>query len=138
MSYQYYNANPQGKIEPDCFIRAISKALDLPYNEVDEKLLEAADELGAEGCNDMNTIFYALRVQFGKKIDVFQPADRDLTAMTPREFAEEVPTGHYLLNMSTHSGGKYEDHSVACVDGVYYDTADCGDSALLHIVEILN
>lgn len=38
MDYKFHNANPLGKIESDCVCRAISKATNIDYYKIEQKL----------------------------------------------------------------------------------------------------
>lgn len=46
--FKYHNANPLGDIESDCVCRAISKATNLEYYDVEEKLYLIAELFGCE------------------------------------------------------------------------------------------
>lgn len=46
--FKYYNANPLDDIESDCVCRAISRALNLDYYEVERKLILIAELFGCE------------------------------------------------------------------------------------------
>ncbi len=46
MSYRYYNANARGKIDEDCFIRALSSATGKSWDYVYEHVSDLAQENG--------------------------------------------------------------------------------------------
>ena len=44
--YKYYNANPLGKIQSDCFLRALSCAISKPWDYVYENISDIAQSQG--------------------------------------------------------------------------------------------
>lgn len=48
-TYIYYNANPRGRVTEDCVARALSKGLEMPYNDVVMELAKIQIETGYQG-----------------------------------------------------------------------------------------
>lgn len=46
--YKFYNANPLNKLEQDCVCRAISRAMKIPYRDIERKLTEVASLFDCE------------------------------------------------------------------------------------------
>lgn len=119
--FQYYQPNKKDLDDKagDCQVRALSKALNLSW-------LEAFD-LTIPICREMQT--YTL---FGtRNIDRVKSAMENLgfeytgitnkrgtKRPTVKEFAQSHKKGTYILRVAHHI--------VALVDGIYYDTWDCG------------
>lgn len=77
--FKFYNANPLGEIESDCVTRAISRALDLPYYSVLNKLyaigeLFECEELCVCCYNHLLEKFYGLERRFANGRTVGQIA----------------------------------------------------------------
>lgn len=68
--YIYYNVNPKGKTIGDCVVRAISLALDIDYNVVENVLLENSYK---NKCNVISRDCYGkvLEEQYG--LPLFKP-----------------------------------------------------------------
>lgn len=49
MSYFYYNANPEGKSEPDCTVRAISFLLQQSWDKTFDDICAVAKEMKSMG-----------------------------------------------------------------------------------------
>lgn len=112
MGYVYFCNNPRNKCHiGDCVIRAISKALNISWEN-------AYMDLVAEGFLDgdmpnSNEIWgrYLYSKGFDKKIIP--------RFCTVKDFCREHPYGTYVLGTGTHV--------VAVIDGKYYDTWDSGE-----------
>lgn len=106
--FQYYNANPYGRIVNDCSVRALSLALQLTW---DETYIMLSDFARAEGITFSEIEFidqflgerfehYCMKKQVNKL--------KDFTALQL--------DGRWLITMAGH---------ITCVvDGVCYDTFD--------------
>ena len=122
--YQYYQPNSKDLKDEygDCTIRALSKALGLSWLETFDLTIPLCREY------QVANVFYApSRVE--RKI--IEPLGfkyygisnkRGSTRPTVYSFAKDHPKGTYLLNVANHV--------VALVDGIYYDTWDCGDKCM--------
>lgn len=114
--YQYFNPNPRKRNEVgDCTVRAIAKALDIPWES-------AYLDLAMEGFNigDMPSSNVVLNSYLHSKgftrhiIDELCPS-----CYTISDFAGEHFKGTYILGTGSH---------VVCViDGEYFDSWDSGD-----------
>ena len=112
MSYQYYNPNPSGWDGIDCTVRALTKALDIPW--------EKAYTMLAVNGFIMNDVMNATHV-FGATLR--QNGFRRYTipnecpdCFNAEDFAEAHPEGVYVL--------AFGDHVCTIVDGTIYDSWD--------------
>ena len=113
--YTYYNAHPKGLSVGDCVKRAISKAANMDYMEVQRELNRYKKVTGAKSYNtDYNPHKYVENVLHGVKFSF--PAKKGQKRMTPEQFCEDHPRGNFILNMAGHW--------TCIVDGVIYDTWD--------------
>ena len=113
--YIYYNAHPKGLSVGDCVKRAISKAANMDYMEVQRELNRYKKITGAKSFNsDYNPHKYVENVLHGVKYSF--PAKAGKKRMTPEQFCKEYPRGNYILNMAGHWS--------CVVDGDIYDTWD--------------
>ena len=111
--YTYYNAHPKGLLVGDCVKRAISKAANMDYMEVQRELNRYKKVTGASSYNtDYNPHKYVENVLHGVKMSF--PAKAGKKRMTPEQFCKDYPRGNYILNMAGHW--------TCVVDGVIYDT----------------
>ena len=111
--YTYYNAHPKGLLVGDCVKRAISKAANMDYMEVQRELNRYKKVTGASSYNtDYNPHKYVENVLHGVKMSF--PAKAGKKRMTPEQFCKDYPKGNYILNMAGHW--------TCVVDGVIYDT----------------
>ncbi len=107
MNYRYYNANPLGKIESDCFLRALSCALSKPWDYIYEKISDIAQSQGTM-MDDRNFILEYLDRRYEKV-----PFKR---GMTVREVAKQYKNHIILITMKGH---------IVCAKyGIIYDTFD--------------
>ena len=114
--YTYYNAHPKGLLVNDCVKRAISKAANMDYMEVQRELNRYKKITGAKSYNsDHNHHKYVENVLHGIKMSF--PAKAGKRRMTPEQFCKDYPRGNYILNMAGHWS--------CVVDGIIYDTWDC-------------
>jgi len=105
--YKFYNANVHGNFVNDCVVRAIAVAECKTWDEAYDKLSDLAQEEGillddvkfVENYLDNNYV----RVPHYSK--------------TVGEFAEEYPTGTYLVTMPGHI--------TVIIQGKVYDIFDC-------------
>lgn len=126
--YQFYNAHPKGLLVPDCVKRAISKAANMDYHQVQLELNRYKKVTGAKSFNsDRNPDKYVMNILKGQKISF--PAVKGQSRMNGERFCKKYPRGRYILQMANHW--------TCCVDGIIYDTWDCSDKCVYVAWEIL-
>ena len=115
MSYVYYNPNPLKLSVGDCTIRAISKALNISW---DETYLALAN-LGFE-MYDMpsaNRVWgYFLKLNGFKK---YQLPDTCPDCYTIKDFCYDFPIGIYIVGTG--------EHVVCVINGSYFDSWNSGN-----------
>ena len=120
MYFVEHNANPYGKRVDDCVIRALSKALNKPWECVHIDVDLMAISLG-----DMphaNSVWGKYLYDLGFQRDIM--SNSCPACYTVKDFCKQHPNGTYILALDSHV--------VAIVDGQYYDTWDCGDKIVLY------
>ena len=121
MSYQFYNAHPKGLFVGDCVKRAISKAANMDYMEVQRALNRHKKITGCANYFDHNHgTHYVEHVLKGTPMSF--PAVKGQPRMNGERFCKAYPKGNYILSMAGHLS--------CCVDGVIYDTWDCTDKCV--------
>ena len=122
--YVYYQPNAKDINDKygDCTVRALTKALDCTWLEAFDKMIPICREEQVSNVFDcgittrkrildkMGFDYTGISVKSGK------------SRPTVAEFAEKHRKGRFILNIAHHE--------VACVDGKYYDTWDCGHMSL--------
>ena len=120
MGYKYFMNNPCGARVGDCAVRAISKALNISWEEAYSKLAIN----GYRMCDmpSSNTVIASVLRQNGfYRENLPDYGDRPYTV---REFAERNPIGVYVLGTGNH---------VVCVrDGTYCDSWNSGDEPVIY------
>lgn len=116
MRFERFNPNPDGRNVGDCTIRAISKALGKDWDATYWGLAVEGNFL-----HDMPSA-NAVWGSYLRRNGFY----RDLTpdGITVRQFADQHPTGTYVLALSGHV--------VCVVDGVLYDTWDSSSEIVLY------
>jgi hypothetical protein len=114
MSYFYYNANPEGKSEPDCTVRAISFLLQQSWDKTFDDICAVAKEM--KSMPSVNRVWgrYLMRKGY---MPHFIP-NTCPWCFTVRDFCKDNPRGEFLLAL--------DEHVVVVVNGNYYDTWDSG------------
>ena len=123
-NFKYYQPNDKDLKDKvgDCQVRALSKALSLSW-------LEAFD-LTIPICRELQT-YTIFDCDLKKTKEAMKSLGFEYTGIsnkkgsdrpTVKEFALSHRTGIYILSLSHHV--------VAVVDGIYYDTWDCGKKSL--------
>ena len=116
-----YNANPQGKNEGDCTIRALSLAYNLSYANVKSDLIS----LGNKGKSKFNTFptinAFMEKHRFKKYLN---NEDGSINVSTVENFAKKYHHGNYVVRCSDRSKQdmSHAFHLVAVIDGKIYDT----------------
>lgn len=121
-TFHWYNANPKNKYTGDCVIRAISVALELPWEQVYRDLVEIGIKYGYM-MNDPKT--YSKYLDSKGWVKQKPPRKFDGTKYTGVEFCKEFATP--FQNIIAHIGGH---HIVAIVNSKVYDTWDSTDGCI--------
>lgn len=109
------NPNPGHKHVPDCMIRAVCIALNLPWVKVHRDLCElSAKEFSVPNDDD---VWGRYLYQLG--FEPFLVEDNCKKCVTVRAFSEIYNQGIYIIGTGNHA--------VAVVDGDYYDSWDSGE-----------
>ena len=114
-TFKWYNANPKHNLTSDCVIRAISKATNKDWYETYDALYHIGVKLGEIAESDETYPEYLENEGF---VRMKQPKKASGKKYTADEFAKNHKQGTYVLRLAHHL--------VACVDGVLYDTWNCG------------
>lgn len=127
-TFRYYNANPKGRITTDCVIRAISTALDLPYNTV---VMEMAKLQCETGYDDGDVKLYDRYLASKGWQKAKQPRKADNTKYTGKEFCKVLNGTFSCEEIIANIGGGH----MVCfkkVDGKFkvWDTWDSTDGCV--------
>ena len=97
-TFQYYNRNPKGKITTVCVIRALSTALDLPYNQV---VMDIATLQCETGLDDASKEMIELYLKKNGWVKCKQPRKSNNTKYTGDEFCKMLkqPKCEYKLGL---------------------------------------
>ena len=115
MGYRYFNSNPIALRTEDCTVRALSRILNISWDDAYEILAESGKKMGLMMSN--KAVFSAvLRMNgfYRENLPTFCPE-----CYSVKEFVADHPRGRYVLCT--------ENHVVAVVNGTYFDSFDCGD-----------
>lgn len=119
-TFRFYNANPKNKYTGDCVVRAISTALQEPYETVYRELLEMALKTGYAVASTEN---YDKYLKSKGWVKCKQPKKYNNTKYTGKEFCKHMQNYpmNYPSRMVANIGGH---HVVAIVDDKVWDTWD--------------
>jgi hypothetical protein len=118
--YIYYNSNPDYLLTNDCTVRAVSKVLDMSWQEV---YVGVCVEGGfMHMMPSTNAVWNSYLEKFGFKR--YPVSNTCPNCYTIRDFCKDNPYGKYLVAT--------DEHVVAVVDGNYYDTGDCGYETVIY------
>ena len=118
--YKYFNNNPLARrTVGDCAVRAVSKALDVSWDEAHDLLADMSKSMGTI-MNDNDVISAVLRMN-GFYKENLPCTTRD--CYTVREFAQDNPRGVYVVGTGSHV--------VAIINGSYYDSFNSGDESII-------
>lgn len=117
MGYKYFNNNPNLNITEDCAVRAISKVLNISWDDAFDLLTRVAKNMGVMPSSKDATAA-VLRMN-GFYRETFPDCYK---CYTVRDFAERNPVGKYVLDTGSHV--------VAVVDGDWYDMWDSHDETV--------
>lgn len=110
--YVYYNPNPTGRNVGDCAIRAISKALNVDWEEAFMLVAKNAYLMG--DMPSSNSVWGALLRQNGFYRTTIPDSCPD--CYTAEEFCQDHPKGTFVLGFGSHVA--------TVVDGNLYDSWD--------------
>lgn len=112
-----YQPNPKQYKTGDCTIRAYTKAENLSWEDAYDMASNAGMEVAA--LPDDNKVVELMMVERFKYSKTRLKKDERITV---NEFCIANPTGTYVLKM--------RGHLVAVVDGLFYDSWDCGNKKI--------
>ena len=107
--FRYYNANPNKRDIQDCVIRSLSVLKNRSWRSIYDELSDLAGDVGYM-FDDVLFVEDYLDDRYPRECHY---------SKTVGEFAREHPYGKYAVTMLGHI--------TAIIDGVIYDTFDCGD-----------
>ena len=123
-NFKYYQPNDKDLKDNygDCTIRALSKALNCTWLEAFDLTIPFCREYQCSNIFDLpSQIEREIMAKLG--FDYTGISNKSGTKRpTVKQFALSHKAGTYILNVANHE--------VACVDGIYYDTWDCGNNSL--------
>ena len=128
--YKYFQPNDKDIKDKmgDCQIRALAKALNKSWLEVFDlicPIIREAQAMDIFCCDLTKTKGFMKRIGFEYTgISNKKGSKRP----TVEEFAKKHPKGRYVCSVASHV--------VAVVDGIYYDTWDCGYKSLYGYYEL--
>ncbi len=114
MAYEYYNSNPQNYHLPDCVIRAITLAMNIPYEEV-VKLLAINGDIYS--CDCLNKQCYEKLLDYDFKLPHFKGNGKKA-----KEVSDDFPDDILILRM--------EGHLSTSIYGVIKDIWDCSEEII--------
>ena len=119
--WQSFNPNPLNNRVGDCTVRAICKALDADwYNIYIELCLEGLEMADMPSANHVWGSF--LRKKGFQRIPMPESCP---DCYTVSEFCKNNPHGRFILALNNHV--------VAIIDGISYDTWDSSDENILYV-----
>lgn len=118
-TFKWYNANPNHNLTCDCVIRAISKATNKDWHETHDNLYHIATKMGEIAESDEVYPIYLENEGFKR---MKQPKKANGKKYTADEFAKKHKQGTYVLRLANHL--------TVCVNGVLYDTWNCGSKTV--------
>ena len=113
--WKLFNPNPAGRIVGDCSVRALAKALGIPWEEAYARACSSGFLMGDMPSSD--SVWGAVLRQNGFSRNAIPNTCPD--CYTIGEFAAEHPRGTYVVGTGRHV--------VAVVDGNVYDSWDSRD-----------
>lgn len=133
--YVDYNANPQGRNEDDCTIRALSLVYNLSYANVKSDLISLGNKNKSK-FNTFSTINDFMEKHRFKKY--LNNEDGSINVSTVENFAKKYHHGNYVVRCSDRSKQdmSHSFHLVAVIDGKIYDTWDSADYFVIDAWEV--
>ena len=121
--FVYYNPNPLGLSVGDCTIRAISCALDIPWEQTYTLLAQLGYEM--RDMPSSNRVWAELlKINGFKK---YQLPDTCPSCYTIRDFCHDYPIGTYVVGTG--------EHVVCVINGNYFDSWDSGNEIPIYYFE---
>lgn len=114
-----FNSNPLGKRVGDCAVRAVGKAIG--QNWTDTYIGLSAEGIALRDMPSSNYVWGMYLKKFGFEEHMIPSICPN--CVTVSQFAEEHPKGRYVLGC--------QNHTVACIDGSYFDSWDSGSEIVL-------
>ena len=123
MAYQFYNPNPYNQRVGDCSVRAISKAMNMDWE--DAYIALCSEGLKYKDMPSSNYVWgmYLRRNGFEQKIVPSICPD----CITVESFADKHPKGKYVVAC--------QNHTVCIIDGIIYDSWDSSNEIVLYFWE---
>lgn len=118
-----YNPNPTGRRVGDCSVRAVSKALDLDWEEAYIKIVAAGLKMG--DMPSSNSVWGVVLRENGYMRQNIPNTCPD--CYTVKDFCDDHPEGIFVLGTGSHV--------VTVEDGHYYDAWDSGDEVPIYYWE---
>lgn len=118
MGYKYFMNNPIGARVGDCAVRAISKTLNISWDEAFDVLVNTA-RMRAD-MPSSNAVIDEVLSDYGFHKETFSDCYK---CHTVSEFAQNHPYGTYVLGTGSHV--------VAVLDGDFYDSWRSDDEPIL-------
>ena len=115
MAWVQHNENPQGSRVGDCTVRAIAKAMGIPWE--DAYIGICLQGYMMRDLPSANAVWGKYLIEKGYRRRLVPDRCPDCYSLSA--FCAEHPKGTYIVAFGTHV--------VAVVDGDYYDTWDSGD-----------
>lgn len=109
IDYQFYNANPLGNIELDCVCRAISKATDIEYYKIKDKLYHIGKLFE---CDSLCVCCYHHLLE-----NVFGFKPKFANGKRVIDIAKDYPNNNVIIRI--------EGHLTCAIRGVIHDIWDC-------------
>lgn len=118
MSFVLKNPNPHNLNVGDCAIRAISIALDKPWNDVYAEV--SMKGLLLSDMPSSNRVWGDYLEEQGFKLHIIPDSCPDCYSV--KDFTNDYPRGTYVLGTGSHV--------VAVINGSYFDTWDSGNETV--------
>lgn len=115
MGFIFVNPNPDGLFNGDCVIRALSIALNKPWDDIYLDL--CAQGFIMKDMQNADAVWGKYLIESGFKRYILDNECVDCYHL--RDFCDDFPKGIFVIATGTHA--------VAVIDGDYYDTADSGN-----------
>lgn len=115
-----YNPNPTKKHREDCIIRAITKVLEIDWDEAYMQLV--AKGFSVKEMPSINWVWGAFLRDMGLERVTIPNTCPD--CYTVADFCKDNPRGAYILATGSHV--------IAAIDGDYFDTWDSGDEVVTY------
>jgi len=120
--FTFYNANPKNRFTTDCVIRAISTALEIPYNQV---VMEMAELQCNTGYDPSESITINKYLESKGWVKNKQPKKPNNTKYTGTEFCMNIANANerYIANIGGH-------HIIAIINKKIHDTWDSSQGCI--------